>query len=87
MTVLQVCVHCDGGDGAAAAGLSLSEHQPAGGEFPQHAASAAGGRQTTPAHPRHQLCEYYTLYCNHTVLHYISEESIFTYVYLTALDT
>lgn len=58
--VLQVRVHRDGGDGAAAAGLSLSEHQPAGGEFPQHAAAAAGGRQTTPAHPRHKLCEYYT---------------------------
>lgn len=41
--ILQVCVHCNGGDGAAAAGLSLSEHQPAGGEFPQHAASPAGG--------------------------------------------
>lgn len=56
--VLQVRVHSDGGNGAAAAGLSLSEHQPAGREFPQHAAAAAGGRQTAPAHPRHQLREY-----------------------------
>jgi len=48
-------VHSDGGAGAAAAGLSLSEHQPAGGEFPQHSAFAAGGRQATPPHPGHQL--------------------------------
>ena len=39
----QICVHRHGGHGAAAAGLSLSEHQPAGGELPQHAAPAAGG--------------------------------------------
>lgn len=59
-SVLQVCVHSDGGDGAAAAGLSLSEHQPAGGEFPQYTEIAAGGRQTTPAHPRHKLCTKHT---------------------------
>lgn len=39
----QVCVHSDGGDGAAVACMSLSEHQPAGGEFSQHTASTAGG--------------------------------------------
>lgn len=60
MPLFQVRVHSDGGAGAAAAGLSLSEHQPAGGEFSQHAASAAGGRQTAPPHPRHQLCAQHT---------------------------
>lgn len=56
VVVLQVRVHSDGGDGAAAAGLSLSEHQPAGGEFPRYTETAAGDRQTAPAHPRHKLC-------------------------------
>lgn len=51
----QVRVHRYGGNGTAAAGLSLPEHQPAGGELPQHAPSAARGRQTSPSHPCHQL--------------------------------
>lgn len=42
-TFLQIRLYSNGGIGAAAAGMSLSEHQFAGGEFPQHAASAAGG--------------------------------------------
>lgn len=58
----QVCVHCHGSPGPAADGLPLSEHQPVCGEFPQDGAQTAGVRQTKPADPRNQLCEFPILY-------------------------
>ncbi len=58
LCLLQVCVHSHGSPGPAADGLPLSEHQPVCGEFPQDGAQAAGIRQTQPADPRNQLCEF-----------------------------
>lgn len=55
---LQVCVHSHGSPGPAADGLPLPEHQPVCGEFPQDGAQAVGVRQTQPADPRNQLCEF-----------------------------
>ena len=51
----QIRVHCHGGAGPTAHGLSLPEHQPLCGEFPQDGGQAAWVGETQSADPRHQL--------------------------------
>lgn len=56
-------MHSYGSPGPAADGVSLSEHQPVCGKFPQDGAQAAGIRQTKPADSRDKFSEFEDIYC------------------------
>lgn len=55
-------MHRHGGLGPAADGVPLPEHQPVRGELSKDGAQAAGVRQTLPADPWNQLCEFFYIF-------------------------